>query len=153
MIINDILQGLRVKDISGADHSNVITLSPKMTVLDAVRVLKDNKIGIVIVCDSDGGLVGVLSERDVVHGLATHGDDALRMEIGSLMTREVETCTPSDPPHVVMNRMATGRFRHMPVLEDGTLKTVISNRDILKHYSKKADPKDLAELIAKLPWV
>ncbi len=153
MQISDILKGVKVGDLAGADHANVITISPETLVRDAARLQMENRIGVVVVLDDNGGVAGVLSERDIVHAVADHGDEVPAMTAGALMTKDVQTCTLDDQPHEVMGRMSTGKFRHMPVVEGGVLKGIISSRDIMNHYSNNASLEERAELMKNLTWV
>lgn len=153
MRIRDILSGLKVKDIAGADQAHVITVSPKAALADAARTLSDNKIGVLVVCDDNGGVIGVLSERDIVRAVAADGKDAVGMTVEAFMTRKVETCTLSDPPHRVMRRMSVGNFRHMPVVEGKKLKGIISSKDIVRYYVESGNPEQLARLLKGFSWV
>ncbi len=153
MLIKDILTGLKVEDLAGSDSAGLITVLTDSSVVEASQKQKENKIGMVVVCDAEGRLAGVLSERDVVHGLAEHGGNLLDMTVESLMTKDVETCSLDDPPHVIMARMSAGGFRHMPVVEGDTLKGIISSRDIIRHYFEKGSPDEQAELMKDMTWV
>lgn len=153
MLIKDILTGLKVEDLAGSDRASLITVLTDSPVVEAARKQKKNKIGMVVVCDAEGRLAGVLSERDVVHGLAEHGGNVLDMTVESLMTKDVETCLLDDPPHLIMARMSAGGFRHMPVVEGGTLRGIISSRDIIQHYVENGSPDEQAELMKNLTWV
>jgi len=154
MLIKDILSGLKVRDLAGADITDLVTAAPGSSIHEAAGKLKENKIGALLVCDADGRLVGVLSERDIVHGVAAaEGDSVLGMSVEALMTRDVVTCEIGDPPHEVMARMSAGGFRHMPVMEGGELRGIISSRDILKHYVENANPDEQATLMRSLTWV
>ena len=153
MQISDILKGVKVGDLAGADEANVITVSPETSAQDAARLQMENKIGIVVVLDGDGGVAGVLSERDIVHAIAAHGEEVPAMTAGALMTKDVQTCSLDDPPHEVMGRMSKGQFRHMPVVEGGVLKGIISSRDIMNHYAQNASLEERAELMKNLTWV
>lgn len=153
MRIRDILSGLKVKDIAGADQVHVITVSPKTALADAARTLSEKKIGILVVCDDKGALLGVLSERDIVRAIATNGKKAVGMSVDSFMTRKVETCSLSDPPHRVMRRMSFGNFRHMPVMDGQVLKGIISSKDIIKHYVESGRPEQVAHVLKGFPWV
>jgi CBS domain-containing protein len=153
MRIRDILSGLKVEDIAGAGQAGVVTVSPTTTVAEAARTLSDKKIGIVVVCDDKGGLLGVLSERDVVRAIAAHGNQAVAMRVDAFMTKKVEICALSDPPHRIMRRMSLGNFRHMPVMEGDELKGVISSKDIVKHYVESGNPEELAHLLKGFSWV
>jgi len=153
MRIRDILSGLKVKDIAGADRTHVVTVPPKATVGDAAQTLNDRKIGMLVVCDDKGGLLGVLSERDIVRAVSTHGKDAVGKAVDAFMTKKVETCSLSDPPHRVLRRMSFGNFRHMPVMDGKALMGVISSKDIVKYYVESGNPEQLAHLLKGFSWV
>ena len=153
MRIRDILSGLKVEDIAGADQVHVVTVSPKTSLADAASTLSEKKIGILVVCDDKGGLLGVLSERDIVRAIAAHGKKAVGMSIDSFMTQKVETCTLSDPPHRVMCRMSFGNFRHMPVMDGKVLKGIISSKDIVKYYVESGKPEQIAQVLKGFSWV
>lgn len=153
MQISDILKGVKVEDLAGADEDNIITVSLETPVRDAARLQMENQIGIVVVLDDNGGVAGVLSERDIVHAIAAHGGEVPAMTAEALMTKDVQTCSLDDPPHEVMGRMSTGKFRHMPVVEGGVLKGIISSRDIMNHYSQNASLEDQVELMKNMTWV
>jgi CBS domain-containing protein len=153
MQIRDIFSGRKIKDIAGADQTQVVTVSRKTKLADATRTLSEKKIGILVVCDDKGELLGVLSERDVVRAVAAHGNDSVGMSVDAFMTKKVETCSLSDPPHRVIRRMSFGNFRHMPVMEGDELKGVISSKDIVKYYVESAKPEQLAHLLKGFSWV
>jgi CBS domain-containing protein len=153
MLVRDILSGLKVKDIAGADQTRVVTVSPKTKIADAARTLSEKKIGILVICDNEGGLLGVLSERDIVRAIAVDGKDVLGKSIDAFMTRKVETCSPSDPPHRALRRMSFGNFRHMPVMEGKELMGVISSKDIVRHYVESANPEQVVHLLKGFSWV
>lgn len=153
MRIRDILSGLKVEDIAGADQSHVVTTSPGTAIIDAARILSQHEIGLLVVCDENGALVGVLSERDVVRAIAVHGADVVGKSVDAFMTRTVETCSMSDPPHRVMRSMSVGGFRHMPVMEGNVLKGVISSKDIVRHYVETAGADQLAHFLKGFSWV
>jgi CBS domain-containing protein len=77
-------------------------------------------------------LLGIMSERDVMHALAAHGVAALDMQVAALMTREVTIVTPSTTVAQAMELMTTHRFRHLPVIEGGRLAGIISIGDVVK---------------------
>lgn len=112
---------------------DIISVSPSDTIASAVALLAKMKIGAVVVCDGNGDLVGILSERDIVRGLGEHGTDVMGHTVDSLMTANVKTCTVNDTADGLMQRMTEGRFRHIPVLDDGgKLIGVISIGDVVK---------------------
>lgn len=112
---------------------DIISVAPRDTIASAVALLAKMKIGAVIVCDQKGALVGILSERDIVRGLGEFGTDVMGHTVESLMTANVKTCSLNDTADELMHRMTEGRFRHMPVLDDGgKLIGVISIGDVVK---------------------
>ncbi len=112
--------------------TEVFSLTPKQTVAEAVAMLSAKKIGAAIVSDAGGSLVGILSERDVVRGLGEQGPEVLQSLVSDLMTRNVQTCSVSETSDGLMRRMTDGRFRHLPVVEDGNVIGVVSIGDIVK---------------------
>jgi CBS domain-containing protein len=110
----------------------VASVRPTVTVADLVRQLSIKRIGAVVVQDAADQLLGIVSERDVVHALAANGAQALEMTAGQLMTRALKTATPKTTVAEAMAMMTAGRFRHLPVLEDGTLLGIISIGDVVK---------------------
>jgi CBS domain-containing protein len=111
----------------------VVTTRPDATVAEVAKLLKAKRIGAVVVTDADEGLCGIISERDLACGLADHGANLLRMRVGDLMTREISTCSPDDGIDRLMRQMTEGRFRHLPVVEDGRMIGIISIGDVVKH--------------------
>lgn len=112
---------------------DVVTIGPDATVAEAARLLRDRRIGAIVVIEGDGGLCGILSERDVAHGLADRGSDLLDMRVADLMTPDVITCAPGDGIEKLMADMTKGRVRHLPVIDDGRLAGLISIGDLVKH--------------------
>ena len=106
--------------------------------------MKEAAIGAVVVQDGDGRIVGILSERDVVHALVDFDADLPNQPVAALMTREVQTCTPSDKVDEIMRRMTESRIRHLPVIEDGALAGIISIGDIVKHRLEELEAESHA---------
>ncbi|MFM2043956.1 MAG: hypothetical protein RLY86_2532 [Pseudomonadota bacterium] len=111
----------------------IITTLPEESVATVAQLLHVNRIGAVLALDTDGSIAGIVSERDLVRGVAVHGAAALDQPVANFMTRKVSTCTPTDTVASIMERMTQGRFRHMPVLDHGRLIGFISIGDIVKH--------------------
>ena len=97
-----------------------------------MRFLADNKIGAVVVTGAGGRIEGILSERDIVRAVARKGADALSAPISAIMTSKVKTCGQSHSINQVMELMTNGRFRHLPVEEDGKLVGIISIGDVVR---------------------
>ncbi|WP_420393551.1 CBS domain-containing protein [Acuticoccus sp.] len=122
MTVNAILQS------KGAD---VFTMGPHATLREVASELTRRKIGAVLILE-DEELRGIISERDIVRGVAEKGADALAQSAASTMTRALETCGRHDAIDDVMHRMTVSRFRHMPVIEDGRLIGLVSIGDVVK---------------------
>ncbi len=112
---------------------DTITADKSAPVSEIAEILAKNKIGAVVLCDGDRHIEGIVSERDVVRLVGLQGAAALSQPVSSIMTKDVMTCTVMDAANEVMGRMNRGRFRHMPVVEDGKLIGVISIGDVVKH--------------------
>ena len=124
---------MHISDILNAKGTEVIATGPAETVAATARLMNYQRIGAVLVRDAKDNVVGVISERDIIRGIAVNGARALDMEVRELMTREVVSCKPTDTISEVMRVMTTRRFRHLPVMEDGALKGMISIGDVVKH--------------------
>lgn len=145
-----VVYGVTVGDIIGVKGSDVITIRPDQTLHDAARVLHDRRIGIVVVKEAGGKVVGVLSERDVVRAMAAHGAEAAGMAVADYMTRKVIVCRPFDHPKAVVESMKKNRIRHMPVVNDGRLVGLVSIGDLLKHLLDHHEIVKEADVLQKL---
>lgn len=116
----------------------IVTVAPHQTVASVARVLTQNRIGAAPVMDEENRLVGIISERDVIHGISEHGDAVMAMPVDQLMTREVMTCSPEDAIVEIMQVMTTERVRHLPVVQKGSLRGIISIGDVVKQRLEEA---------------
>ncbi len=126
----------RLLDGKGSD---VYAIRPAETLRTAVTVLRDKRIGALVVTDETGGLVGILSERDIVRKLADMPGQTLPQKVGDVMTEKVETCTMDEPLVSVLRRMTDGRFRHMPVVEDARLLGILTIGDVINFRLKELE--------------
>ena len=110
----------------------VISVKPTDAVADAAKLLSENRIGTVVVSADGVSLDGILSERDIVRELGRRGADCLTDPVSALMTAKLTTCSPSDSALDVLEMMTNGRFRHLPVMEDGKMVGLISIGDAVK---------------------
>lgn len=122
-----------VKSILSAKGRDVATIAPTATLAEATKILADRKIGALVVTGAGDRITGIISERDIVRALAQHGGGALQLPLSEVMTRKVVTCSPTDSVAVLMERMTAGKFRHLPVLDDGQLVGIISIGDVVKY--------------------
>jgi CBS domain-containing protein len=128
-----------VRSLLKGKGSEVFTVSADISVLEAARVLREKRIGAVIVCDGTGTIIGVLSERDIVRSLAEKGQAALDGAVADLMTRDVKTCGLDDSIDEIMGLMTGRRFRHVPVVDAGKLVGIVSIGDVVKHKIAEAE--------------
>jgi CBS domain-containing protein len=122
-----------IAQILAGKGREVVRTRPDATIAEVAKLLKARRIGAVVVTDDDGDLCGIISERDLARGLADHGADLLQMRVRDLMTTEVSTCAPDDGIDRLMQQMTEGRFRHLPVMQDGKMIGIISIGDVVKH--------------------
>lgn len=120
---------MSVETILKNKGTNVFTVRPEHTVAEAAALLTNKKVGVAVVCDAKGKLVGVLSERDIVMGLTQYGKGALEMSVRNVMSSPVVTCAPSDSVKAVMEVMTERRIRHLPVVEKDELLGIVSIGD------------------------
>ena len=122
-----------VKNILLGRRGNVVTIEPTADLAAAVKRLAERRIGALVILGADHRIVGILSERDIVRAFAERGPAALHEPVGQVMTRDVKTCSEDDTIESLMGRMTTGRFRHMPVVEQGKLVGIVSVGDVVKN--------------------
>lgn len=128
-----------IAQILAGKGSDVVSTRPDATIAEVAGLLKEKRIGAVVVTEADGRLCGIISERDLARGLANHGSRLLEMKVGELMTPDVVTCSPEDGIETLMQTMTDGRFRHLPVVKDGALTGIISIGDVVKHRLKELE--------------
>lgn len=127
-----------VSDILSQKGGSVFTVTPGTSVAQVSQQLSVRRIGSVLVLDGEGGVAGIVSERDLVRALASHGAKALELEARQVMTRDVVTCDPDDSIDQVMETMTSGRFRHLPVVRRGELLGLVSIGDVVKARIEEA---------------
>ena len=124
---------MQVRHILYGKGRDVVAIAEDASIADAARLLTDRRIGALVVTDGDGRLTGIISERDLVRAIARAGAGALAQSVGDHMTPEPETCVETDTVESVMETMTRGRFRHVPVLDDGLgLCGMVSIGDVVK---------------------
>lgn len=130
---------MNVGGILNEKGRNVETASPEATLEDVAGVLGSKKIGALIILNSNGKIAGILSERDIVRAIAEGGAAALQKPVSAFMTHKVVTCRESDTVNQLMDSMTQGRFRHLPVVENGKLTGVMSIGDVVKYRIAEAE--------------
>lgn len=123
---------MNVKAILAAKGGDIFSIEPTADLAAAAKLLSAYRIGATVIRGAGGRLAGILSERDIVRAVAEHGVDALAISVAQVMTRNVVTCGENDSIADIMERMTSGKFRHLPVLRDGQLIGVVSIGDVVK---------------------
>lgn len=123
---------MTVRTVLNLKGHDVVTIAPDATLYDAIKMLTDHKIGALVVIGPENRVIGVLSERDIVGLLADPDANRFDRPVSSAMTRDPKTCGPNDTIPSLMHTMTMGRFRHMPVIENGKLTGIISIGDVVK---------------------
>ena len=121
-----------VSDVLKIKGSEVFSVGPDDTIVETTRKLKGRGIGAVVVLDDSGRLVGLVSERDIVHAIAMHAERALDMQVKDVMSTKVITCKLDHTINETMQVMVEHAFRHLPVVEDDELKGLVSISDVVK---------------------
>jgi len=121
-----------VAEILRAKGAGAITIVQTESVEAAAKILREKKFGSLVVRDRSGKLAGIITERDIIRGIADRGASSLSFKVEDLMTREVKTCKSTDSIKDVMQLMAQRRVRHVPVVENGELLGMISSTDVVK---------------------
>jgi CBS domain-containing protein len=136
---------MKVQDILGAKGSRVATTRSDATIAGVIRRLKVENIGALVVSDDEHTLLGLISERDIIRGLADRGPLLLELPVDQVMAREVPTCRPEEPLGAVMAKMTRSRSRHVPVVVEGRIAGLVSIGDVVKHR--------LGELEQEAQWL
>ena len=122
---------MRVSEILRSKGGAVVTIAPDDTVSEVVGTLAQYGVGALVVSKDGRTINGIVSERDVVRSLAEYGLTTLELAAADIMTLDVITASPDMSIGDVMVIMTEGRFRHMPVVDDGRLAGIISNGDVV----------------------
>jgi len=132
-----------VKKVIAGKQGDVFSISPSNSLHEAVVMLREKGIGALIVKGDDGKLAGILSERDIVRRLADTPGQTLGQKVEDIMTKSVQTCEPDDALISVLQRMTSGRFRHMPVVEGETVVGMVTIGDVVNFRLKELEYESL----------
>ena len=123
-----------------ARGAGVVTISPQASITEAARLLASHRIGAVIAVTEEGGIAGILSERDIVRGLAQSDGICTGAKVAELMTANVQTCREDDSVEALMKTMTDRRIRHLPVMDGaGRLTGMVTIGDLVKSRLDEMD--------------
>ena len=126
--------------------AGVLTIAPEASVADAAAELSARKIGSLVVSSDGQTALGILSERDIVREVGKRGAGCLQEAVSDMMTSNLVTCGANETADAILKTMTDGRFRHMPVVEDGQMIGLITIGDVVKaRLSELAMEKDALE--------
>ena len=123
---------MKIGDVLKRKGSGVVTMRSDSSIDTVVRRMRLERIGAVIISPDGKSVIGILSERDILHALAEHGTALLALKAEDLMTRDVVTCSREDTLQSVMVKMTQRRIGHLPVVEQGQLAGIVSIGDAVK---------------------
>jgi CBS domain-containing protein len=123
---------MTVRAILDAKGRQVVSIGADAKVSSAVKILSERRIGAVLVL-AGGKIDGIISERDIVRVIGERGIGVLDESVRVVMTAKVMTCRRADTVKSVMEKMTEGKFRHLPVVEDGEVIGLVSIGDVVKH--------------------
>jgi len=144
---------MKISDVMKVRAEDIVTAPLGSTVLEVAEILSQNKVAMVVVMDQRGTPRGIFSERDIINALATRGKEAVDLIIDDLVTRDLMACSPDAGIEKVLHMMNEGHFRHVPVVEVGRLKGLVSIVDILRHLVEQSAVEHREEMWEKLDWL
>lgn len=145
---------VNVASILKEKGSDIFSVTPETLVIDTARLLTEKRIGSVLVLNPDESIAGVVSERDIVIGLARQGTSMLKEPVSKIMTRKVVVCEPDYNMLLVMACMTDRRVRHLPVMDGDKVIGIISIGDVVKTRIREleSESESLHEYIAGRQW-
>jgi CBS domain-containing protein len=134
---------MTVRSILDTKGHQIVSVEPNSPLSAAVKLLSERRIGAVLVM-SGGRIEGILSERDIVRVLGERGARVLDEPVSVVMTRKVVSCREKDTVASIMEQMTSGKFRHLPVVEDDKVVGLISIGDVVKWRVKEYESEQEA---------
>jgi CBS domain-containing protein len=128
--VNDLL------DVKGRD---VLQVTPETTVARVAQFMREERVGAFVVSRDGQHVDGLVTERDLVLGIARHGGEVVNLRVADVMHHSVETCAPGDSIRSAMTTMTRTRVRHLPVVDRGRLCGMVSIGDVIKSFVDDAD--------------
>ena len=128
---------MKIHAILELKGTEVFTIAPDAAVADAARRLVEENVGALVVTEDRAGVVGIVSERDIVRAYAERGPALADSRVSDLMTPKPLTCSLADGGEDLMDLMTERHVRHVPVVEGGALRGMISLGDVVKHRLKE----------------
>lgn len=128
---------MKAKDILAAKGNNVIKVSPDTLVLDAMSTFSANRVGSLLVVDEKDNILGIIGARDVLMAVLNHLDIIKELKVEKIMTTNLIVATENDEVDYIQAVMTENRIRHVPIIEGGKLKGIVSIGDVVKTQLKE----------------
>jgi CBS domain-containing protein len=142
---------MRVGQILRTKRPDVVIISPDAAVRSAVALMRQERVGALVIVDSDRHLLGVISERDIVHGLASEGAALLQTPVRDVMQTNGPVATIEDSVQSVMQAMTASRARHVPIVDGDQMIGIVSIGDVVKsRLDEKIQENDILQDLARL---
>ena len=135
---------MTIAEILSAKGSEVATVPAGTRVCDAVLLLGERRIGAVPVLGSDGAIEGIFSERDLVACVTQHGRETLDWPVEKVMSAPALTVDTATPILAALSLMTNQRIRHLPVVDSGEIRGIVSIGDLVKHRIERIEAEALA---------
>jgi len=141
---------MKLADILDAKGWGSVTADESVDVATVVRIMCDNHVGAAVILGHNGGIVGIVTERDILRQFSERAAVLAELDVRSVMSRKVETATPDTPTQEALQRMTANRFRHLPVVDGDKLLGVVSIGDLVKSMlrEKEQESEALREYIS-----
>ncbi|KJS00410.1 MAG: hypothetical protein VR65_12995 [Desulfobulbaceae bacterium BRH_c16a] len=130
---------MKVKDILAVKGSRVVTVERSTPVLDAMAVFSANRVGSLLVVDKDEKILGIIAARDVLMAVIKHLEQIKTLPVDQIMTTNIIVGTEDDSIDYLQAIMTENRIRHVPIIEGGKLKGLVSIGDVVKALMKEKD--------------
>jgi CBS domain-containing protein len=124
--------------------TNILTMQVDDTALDCAKQMAGKNVAAMIVVDSAGKIIGIVTERDLCQKILAENADAGSIKLGDIMTANPDTLAPDDSAADALELMQTRKYRHLPVVQDGKCMAVVSVRDLYSAV-KEALEKEIRE--------
>jgi CBS domain-containing protein len=128
-----------VRDLLDTKGRDVLQVTPETTIVRVAQFMREERVGAFVVSRDGQHVDGLITERDLVLGMARHGGEVVHLRAAELMRHSVDTCAPSDSIRSAMATMTRTRVRHLPVVEGGRLCGMVSIGDVIKSFVDDAD--------------
>jgi CBS domain-containing protein len=144
-----------LSELPEIEKQGVLSVAPSATISEVATMLAENNVGAVVVLDDGRRLVGIVSERDIVRAAAKADPGAMDEPVSAVMSREVQTCAPSEDIESLLARMDEHRIRHLPIVADEGVAGIVSIRDLMSALlvemrRQNEDLRDMSDLLADM---